>query len=148
MLTRGLCKMSNSIFLQRVTARFEIVFLLLIISHCYTLCKTAKLAHGKQILLQKFEFVLYQTYFLINPLLMLTWSVMTPLPPLLTLVNISETLPSPLSVNVIYTRPLVKNTLVFVVPKIEGSGSPCPPLYDPTACPLCHRKQFAKFSAR
>ena len=114
--------MSNSIFLQRMTAMFEIVqvFLLSIISHCYaTLCKPAKLPPGKQILLQKFEFFLYQTSIPLANVNM----VMTPPPPLLTLVNISETPPSPLSVNVIYTRPKLFILVGLQQRKREGNSN-------------------------
>ena len=64
--------------------------------------QNSKIAPWKVNFVLKFEFFLYQTSIPLANIYM----VMTPPPPLLTLVNISETPPSPLSVNVIYTRPL------------------------------------------
>ena len=46
--------------------------------------------------------------------------VLTPPPPLLTLVNISKTPPSPLSVNVINTRPLKWNKILLLLARVTA----------------------------
>ena len=68
----------------------------------YNIMQNSKIALWKANFITKiWDFYIKPQY----PLLTLTWS--WPPSPLLTLVNISETPPSPLSVNVIYTRPLI-----------------------------------------
>lgn len=84
-----------------MTARFEIPSTADNFPLLYNLMQNSNIAPWKV----NFEFFLYQTSI---PLANINLEmVMTPPPTLLTLVIISETHPSSLSVNVIYTRPLI-----------------------------------------